>query len=153
MTKFWLAIATGLGAGYAPVASGTFGTLVGIPIVFLLMQCCTSFTFAVATAAIFFVGVKAAGVAEWYYEESDSGKIVIDEIVGYMITMFLIPMSAKTLIIGFFLFRFFDVVKIWPARHFDRSPGPWAVMLDDVFAGLYSNIALHFLIWFHLLKF
>ena len=152
MRRFWILIATGLGTGYAPIASGTVGTLVGIPAVYFIDKYYPHYMLLVAAVVLFFIGTRAAAVAEWWFEESDSHKIVIDEIVGYMLAMYLVPVSAKTLIIAFFLFRFFDIAKIWPAKYFDLRPGPWAVMLDDVCAGIYSNIAIHLLFWFGWVK-
>jgi len=150
MKRFWLLLATGLGTGYAPVASGTAGTLVGIPIVWVMAKLFPPYALLIAAFILLLVGVRAARVAEEHFDKSDAGQIVIDEIVGYMIALYLVPVTFWTLAVGFFLFRFFDIVKIWPARGFDRAPGPWAVMLDDVAAGVYANVALQLLILFGL---
>lgn len=146
MWKFWLIIATGLGFGYAPVASGTFGTLVGIPIVYWLSGHSTC-TYLWTTLILFIAGIYATSVAERHFERGDPGQVVIDEIVGYLVTMFLAPVTTTNVIVGFILFRFFDVLKPWPAKKFDQSHGAHTVMLDDVFAGLYAFATLHLLRW------
>ena len=143
MNKIKLIIATGLGFGYAPVASGTFGTLVGIPIVWLLSYS-NPLVFMAATVALLAIGIPCSDYAESYFKKSDAGQIVIDEVVGYMVTMFLVPVSMTSLIVGFFVFRFFDILKPWPARTIDQAGmGGKGVMLDDVAAGLYGCILMH----------
>lgn len=143
LDKLKLIIATGFGFGYAPVASGTFGTLVGIPIVFLLGGT-HPWMYMAFTVALFYIGVICSDYAEEYFAKSDAGQIVIDEIVGYMVTMLMIPVTLNSLVVGFFVFRFFDIVKPWPARSIDRADiGGKGVMLDDVIAGLYGCILMH----------
>ncbi len=144
--KIKLIIATGFGTGYAPVASGTFGTLVGIPIVWA-MGGVHPWGYMVATALLYFVGVVCSDFAEAYFQKADAGQIVVDEVVGYMVTMFLVPVTLTTLITGFFVFRFFDILKPWPARGIDQANlGGKGVMLDDVAAGIYGCIVMH-IIW------
>jgi phosphatidylglycerophosphatase A len=142
--SFWkLAIITGLGTGYAPIASGTFGTLVGIPVVILLAKV-SPLVYLLATALLLWYGIRLSDYGEAYFGKKDSGYIVLDEIVGYMVTMFMIPAEPVFLIAGFFVFRFFDITKPWPARALDQSDlGGAGVMLDDVAAGLYSAIVMH----------
>ncbi len=146
MKTFWLTLATGFGFGFAPVASGTFGTLVGIPIVWLIGTYLTANWLFVASIFVLMIGIKAADVAEKHWGKSDDGRIVIDEILGYMVAMYLIPVSWQALIWAFFIFRFFDIVKIWPARQIDQQvPGGKGVMLDDLAAGVYSCAVMHIL--------
>lgn len=143
--KLKLILATGFGFGYAPVASGTFGTLVGIPIVFLLAGV-HPWMYMALTAALFFIGVICSNYAEKHFGQPDAGQIVIDEIVGYMVTMLMVPVTTNSLIAGFFIFRFFDIVKPWPARSIDgANMGGKGVMLDDVAAGIYGCILMHLL--------
>ena len=145
MKMLKLIVATGLGTGYAPIASGTFGTLVGIPVV-MLLSLTHPIIYMLATVALLLVGIRVSDFAEEYYQESDSGKIVIDEIVGYMVTMLLVPVNWMTLTAAFFVFRFFDIVKFWPARAIDQGHmGGAGVMLDDVAAGLYGCILMQFI--------
>jgi phosphatidylglycerophosphatase A len=85
--------------------------------------------------------------AEEIFQEKDSGKIVIDEVVGYLVTMTAVPVSWKGVVLGFILFRFFDITKIPPARFFDRRvKNGYGVVMDDVIAGLYSCILLHLIL-------
>lgn len=142
MKRFYLAAASGLGTGFLRPASGTWGTLVGIPIVLLLPNT-GWFWYGLITLLVFMFGVKAAAAAEAHWQEKDSSKIVIDEIVGYMIAMYQVPVSCHSLFWAFVLFRFFDIVKIWPARRIDQSNGGgWSVMADDAAAGLYTNLVM-----------
>jgi phosphatidylglycerophosphatase A len=145
MKGFVLLFATWGGTGYSPVASGTVGTLAAIPLYLVLaglplpLYLLTLFTF-------FFFSCWVAGRAEVLFAEKDSGKIVIDEVVGYLVTMTGVAVSWQAVVAGFFLFRFFDIVKIEPARSFDRHlKNGYGVVLDDVAAGIYSCLALHLL--------
>ncbi|HZV82367.1 MAG TPA: phosphatidylglycerophosphatase A, partial [Geobacteraceae bacterium] len=107
MNFFVKLLATWGGSGYAPVASGTFGTLAAIPFYLLLAN--LSFNFYLLTlTAFFFLACWVSGKAEIIFQEQDSGKIVIDEVVGYLVTMAAIPVDWRYVIAGFFLFRFFD---------------------------------------------
>jgi len=141
-------IATGLGAGYFPVAPGTAGSLVGLALVIALRQTSLdraelAVSLTALAAVIFALGVWSAGKAEKAFGRVDPGQVVIDEIVGQMITFIAAPrISRPGLIAGFVLFRIFDIVKPFPARRAERFPGGWGIMLDDVVAGLYSLIAL-----------
>ncbi len=150
--KIVIAIASGLGAGYSPVAPGTAGSVVGVIIAFLLaalsgLGSFSGTTYALLTVFIFFVGVWAAGRAEVIYGQKDCGRIVIDEIAGMLVTLYLIPFDWRWLIAGFFLFRLFDITKPFPARTIDRRMGGgWGVMLDDIAAGIYANIALRIIV-------
>jgi phosphatidylglycerophosphatase A len=142
VNRFYLTVATGFGAGYLRPAPGTWGTLPGIPLYLLFTQM-TPLGYLLATTALFFVGVKAAGFAEQHFGKVDDGHIVIDEIVGYLVTMFLVPITFWNVVWGFFLFRFFDVVKPWPARGIDQAQaGGMGVMADDVAAGVYACVTL-----------
>lgn len=146
MKWLYLPIATGLGTGFMRPASGTWGTLVGIPLVLLLARL-NPFWYLMFTAALFFVGVKASTFTEAHYDESDSSKIVIDEIVGYLFTMLLVPITFWNLFWAFFIFRFFDIVKLWPARQIDRGGyGGMGVMADDIAAAAYSNMVVQVLV-------
>jgi phosphatidylglycerophosphatase A len=138
-------LATGAYLGYAPVASGTFGTLAGVALypVFDRLLFWSVGMYLVTYAALVAAAVWLAGEAERIFDEHDSGKITIDEVAGYIAaTLFMRPTIA-TVIASFFLFRLFDVLKLWPASYFDQdvSGGP-GVVLDDVVSGLYANLAL-----------
>ncbi|SMC91643.1 phosphatidylglycerophosphatase [Desulfocicer vacuolatum DSM 3385] len=134
--------ATGGMVGYAPVAPGTWGTLVGIPLIFLCSVLPLSWqTFAVV---LFIMGaVWIAQEAEPIFEKKDPGAIVIDEIAGYLVALVGLPVTFTSLLAGFLLFRFFDIVKPFPIRYFERQfSGGAGVVLDDIFAGLYTGLVL-----------
>ena len=140
-----LLLATGLGAGFSPIIPGTAGTLVAIPIYYLLSE--ISFPlYELTLIAFFFLSCWTAGRAERHWGKKDDRRIVIDEIMGFLVTMLWIPKTISAIVAGFVLFRFFDIVKPFPIRHLERVGRGFGVVLDDVLAGIYSNIILH-LIW------
>ena len=93
------------------------------------------------------VAVQSATVAEKYFGKKDDGRIVIDEFVGQWVALFLIPCSPGAVLAAFLLFRFYDIVKPFPAGRSQRLPGGVGVVLDDFFAGIYSNLTLQLLIY------
>ena len=140
--KLVLFLASNAGLGYAPIAPGTFGTLAGIPAFYYLSR--FSWPLQLITlVAILFLSFWACDLAGKYYREADDGRIVIDELIGYLITVFLLPFSWSTAIIGFIWFRIFDILKPPPASWFDREmKNGIGVTLDDVMAGIYAAIML-----------
>ena len=138
-------LATGAYLGYAPVASGTFGTLAGVALypVFDRLLFWSVAIYLVMFAALVAAAVWLAGEAERIFDEHDSGKITIDEVAGYIAaTLFMRP-TIGTVIASFLLFRLFDMLKLWPASYFDEDvPGGPGVVLDDVISGFYANLAL-----------
>ena len=141
-------IATSLGAGYFPVAPGTAGSLVGLALVIALRQSSLGsaglgISLAAMAVLVFAVGVWSAGKAEKAFGRVDPGQVVIDEVLGQIITFIATPRISRVgLIAGFILFRIFDIIKPFPAGRAERFPGGWGIMLDDVVAGFYSLIAL-----------
>jgi phosphatidylglycerophosphatase A len=98
---------------------------------------------AVVAAVVFAVGVWSAGKAEKAFGRIDPGQVVIDEVMGQIITFIATPRISRVgLIAGFILFRIFDIIKPFPARRCERFPGGWGIMLDDGVAGLYSLVAM-----------
>ena len=140
-------VASGAGLGYAPVASGTFGTLAGVAIypAFDAVLGVSAALYLLAFGILVGAAVWVADEAEQIFAEKDSGRIVIDEVAGYVAAMLFVPLSVPTAVAAFFLFRFFDIVKIWPASFFDRRPGGVGVVMDDVVSGLYANLVLRLL--------
>ena len=136
------AIATAGGAGYAPVAPGTCGSLVTLPLAWALAGLPLGAYLGVV-AGVIVVGAWAAGVADRVWGTHDSGRIVIDEVAGMLLTLAFVDRRAwPALAIGFVLFRVADIWKPWPARAIDRGfPGGLGVVLDDVVAGAYAAIA------------
>jgi len=143
MKHFILLLATGLGVGYSPVAPGTLGTLIAIPVYYFLSNILSPI-YEITLVGFFFLSVWISENAERFYGKKDDQKIVIDEIIGFLITMLWVPQTLLFVIIGFFLFRFFDILKPFPIRHLEKGfKGGFGVVLDDVVAGVYGNIILH----------
>jgi phosphatidylglycerophosphatase A len=135
-------LATGLSIGKIPLAPGTFGTLLGIPICFGLAELGVAGSIAGAGAFVF-LAARLAGRAEKLIGEKDAPAIVIDEVAGMLVTLAGLPLTPLNLAAGFAVFRAMDVIKPFPARRIDRNmTGGWGVVLDDVAAGLYSNVIL-----------
>lgn len=138
--------ASGGGAGYFPFASGTVGSLVAVYFVWLTRGISVGVLIAVSLALLV-IGVWAAGQTCQILKKKDASQIVMDEIVGMLITMVGIPITPYWLLVGFLLFRLLDIVKPSPAKYFDEKvPGGWGVMMDDVVAGIYGNIVLHLML-------
>jgi phosphatidylglycerophosphatase A len=141
-------IATGAGSGYAPFAPGTVGTIAGIPVYLLLSRLSWTF-YLISLLILTLLSVYICREGEKIFNEKDSPCIVIDEIVGFQWTMFLVLPTVLHILLGFFLFRLFDIVKIFPAGYLqNRLPGGYGIVIDDVVAGMYSNIILLIVIKF-----
>jgi phosphatidylglycerophosphatase A len=141
-------LSLGFGSGLSPYAPGTFGTLAAIPL-YLLIQPLSTVWYLLITLVALIAGIylceqtaKALGV-------HDHSGIVWDEIVGFFITMYAVPLDWKWILAGFLLFRFFDIVKPWPIRWIDaRVSGGIGIMLDDVVAGLFALTGVHLILYF-----
>lgn len=149
MKVLTLALATGLGAGYSPIAPGTVGTLAAV-LLYLpfaaLNQTGDPGRFALyllVVAALCALGVWVSGRAEKIFGEKDCQKIVIDEVAGYFVTMLLVPSGWMWIVAGFAMFRFFDILKPPPIRHLQSLGGGLGVMIDDVLAGGLACTVLH----------
>jgi len=135
-------ISLGFGSGLAPKAPGTFGTLVGIPF-FLLFADFSLFNYILVTLVFLLIGIWASQVYSDHLGVHDHGSIVWDEVVGYLITMIASPPQWQWIILGFALFRLFDIWKPWPIRLLDKHVhGGVGIMIDDVLAGVYAAIVL-----------
>jgi len=142
-----LMLAFGFGSGLAPKAPGTFGTLVAIPFYFLLRELQIGIYIAIVAAA-FVIGISICTAASRQLQVHDHSGIVWDEIVGYWLTMLLAPPAWWWMVVGFILFRFFDIVKPWPISVADKKvSGGVGIMLDDVLAAVYAFIGLQFIAW------
>jgi len=142
MRRLVILLATWWGVGYVPRAPGTAGTIAAIPLYFLL-RLLPLYGYLACVLAIGLVACWAAGEAERIFQEQDSQRIVIDEAVGFFITMAALPPTWPYLIGGFCLFRCFDILKPPPIRLIERTvKGGYGVVLDDVLAGIYAHIAL-----------
>jgi phosphatidylglycerophosphatase A len=137
---FSLAVATVCGIGYAPVAPGTFGSAAGLLLWMILPA--STFVQASTIVALFVMGSIAGSAAERYYGRTDPRHVVVDEVMGMLITLFLVPVTLKGAFLGFLLFRLTDVIKPYPANRLERLPGGVGVMADDFMAAIYANLAL-----------
>jgi phosphatidylglycerophosphatase A len=138
-------LAFGCGAGAAPIAPGTVGTLVGA-VIYYFLQYLPLTTYLLITLLGFFIGIWLCGKTSLDIKVHDHSGIVFDEIIGYLLTMLAAPHGLVWLVIGFLLFRFFDIVKPWPIRFVDQNvTGGLGIMLDDVLAAIYAGISLHLL--------
>jgi len=140
-------LATGFGAGYGPIAPGTWGSLPGLGLAFGLDR--WAGPWAVLGGVLFFAvaGIWAAGRVENLLGEKDPGRVVVDEIAGQMVTLLFLPLTLPSLVVAFFLFRVLDVFKPWPARRLENLPGGSGIMADDLMVGLYGNLILHGLVF------
>jgi phosphatidylglycerophosphatase A len=147
-----LFLSSGTFLGYIPLASGTFGTLWGIPLAYWL----SGYTLGFQILFIVFatgVSIYLADRAEKIWGRKDPSQVVIDEIMGYLVTLAGLPFSWETAMAGFFIFRFMDILKPFPIRKIDRSlPGGWGIVLDDILAGVYSQILLRLGLFFLIRK-
>ena len=147
-------IATCGGTGYFPIAPGTAGSLVGVALVAALghlplRQPWLWGLLSLALLSIFLVGAWSATEAEKLFGHTDPGQVVIDEVAGQMLTLFVWPgASWKRLLAGFVLFRFFDILKPFPVRRAEHLRGGWGIMTDDLLAGAYGMLTLEALDYF-----
>lgn len=140
--------AFGFGSGLAPKAPGTFGTLAAIPVYWLIQDLAVPL-YLLWLAVTFVLGVYWCHRSSIALGVHDHGGIVWDEMVGYWLTMFMAPAGWLWMLLGFVLFRFFDVLKPWPISWLDRRvEGGFGIMVDDVLAALYALIVLQALAYF-----
>ena len=140
-------IATGGFVGKIPLAPGTLGTLVAIPIILIYWDKGILVQLSI-TAAVFFLGLWASIVIVEKYKEKDPEYIVVDEIAGFMVGMIGIEPTLIHLAIGFVLFRLYDIVKPPPIKMFEKLPSGLGVMVDDIIAGLYTWACMIILVKF-----
>ncbi len=141
-------LATGTYTGYLPLAPGTMGTLWGIPI-FMAVKDLPLLTWAVVLAISVCISIYLASRAQGIMGGKDPSGIVCDEISGFMVATFLVPFSLFNVIMTFLIFRFFDILKPYPVSLVDRYVGGGTgIVLDDVVAGIYTNMVVHGIIIF-----
>ena len=147
MTRLAVFIATVAYCGYFPIAPGTVGSAAGL-LVYLLVWWAESTVVEVGLIVVLFAaGTWAGTTAERYFGGIDPGPIVLDEVVGMLITLAFIPVGLSGAIVGFFLFRVFDVLKPFPARRLESLHGGLGVMADDAMAAIYANLTLRAVLW------
>jgi phosphatidylglycerophosphatase A len=126
--------------GHIPFASGTFGTLAGAAFIWIVQPSLMGQAIVLALTVV--IGIKAADVAEKAYGTKDSRQIVIDEVAGYFCSIIFLPLTPVYIIAAFFLFRLFDIWKPWPICACEKLEGGLGVMMDDVAAGILTNLVL-----------
>jgi phosphatidylglycerophosphatase A len=142
MKKFILLVATGAGVGYLPGMPGTYGSIVGLAAYWGLKNL-SPWPYLITLLALIFLAAWVSTIAEVVFGEKDSQKIVIDEVVGMLVALATIPFSVKAVVLGFVLFRLFDIWKPYPIRLCqERWPAGWGVVGDDLLAGIYANLLL-----------
>jgi phosphatidylglycerophosphatase A len=146
MRRLGVFLATCGYVGYAPVAPGTFGSALGLAVYAFVHMAGSPRIEIAAIVGLFGIGVWSAEEAERHFGKVDPGPVVLDEVVGMLITLALLRVNVTGAIVGFLLFRVLDVVKPWPSGRFERLPGGLGVMADDGMAGLYGNLAMRALI-------
>ena len=140
-------IAFGFGSGLLPIAPGTWGTLAAFPI-YLLVAGTTWLSYLGFTLLAFILGVCICEKISKDLGVHDHSGIVWDEIVGFLLTMFLVPISLSWMITGFILFRIFDILKPQPIRYVDKHiKGGFGIMLDDVLAAVPAWMIMQILVW------
>ena len=140
-------LATWFGSGLIPKAPGTMGSLAALPFAWALLAFCGPWELAVASVAVFAVGIWASGRYADALGRSDPGEVVIDEVAGQWIALIPAPLLADKLWLafaaGFVLFRLFDIIKPWPISWAERRfSGAWGIMIDDVIAGVFAAIGV-----------
>jgi phosphatidylglycerophosphatase A len=132
--------------GYAPVAPGTFGSAAGLAVFYAVRSSGSTAVELAAIVLLFAVGIWSGTVAEHHFGGVDPGPIVLDEVVGMLITLCLIPVNMTGAFVGFLVFRVLDVIKPFPSARFEKLPGGLGVMADDGMAAIYGNLVMHGLI-------
>ena len=147
MTRLAVFLATFGYCGYFPFAPGTIGSAAGLVVYLLVWWAQTPLVEAGLILVLFLAGVWAGTTAERYFGGIDPGPIVLDEVVGMLITLAFIPVGLSGAVAGFLLFRIFDIIKPFPAARLERLHGGLGVMADDAMAAVYANLTLRLVIW------
>jgi phosphatidylglycerophosphatase A len=147
MQRLGLFIATCGYLGYVPIAPGTFGSAAGLAVFYAVRSTGSIGVELAAIVVLFAIGVWAGTQAEHHFGGIDPGPVVLDEVVGMLITLALLPVNGLGAVIGFLVFRLLDVVKPWPSAQFEALPGGLGVMADDGMAAIYGNLVMRALIW------
>ena len=146
MTRLAVFIATAAYCGYFPVAPGTIGSAAGLIVYAIVWWTQSPIVEVALIAGLFVAGVWAGTTAEQYFGGIDPGPVVIDEVLGMLVTLAFLDVNPIGALVGFFLFRVLDVVKPYPADRLEHLHGGTGIMLDDLMAGVYSNLILRMVI-------
>jgi phosphatidylglycerophosphatase A len=147
VTRFAVFLATVAYCGYFPIAPGTVGSAAGLIVYLLVWWTRSPMVEAGLIAVTFAAGTWAATHAERYFGGIDPGPVVIDEVLGMLVTLAFIPVGWPAALAGFFIFRVFDVIKPYPANRLETFHGGFGIMADDAMAGIYANLVLRLLMW------
>ena len=147
MRRLGLLIATCGYIGFAPVAPGTVGSAAGVAVFYLVRGVEAAWAQPLLIGVLFAAGVWAASVAERALGGTDPGPVVIDEVVGMLITVMWLPLTPLGAFAGFLVFRILDVVKPWPSRQFESRHGGLGIMADDAMAAVYGHLLMRGLVW------
>lgn len=147
MNRLALLISTFGYVGFFPVAPGTAGSLAALALYAPIRWVGAPSVETAAIAVVFAIGVWASTRAESLIGATDPGPVVIDEVLGMLVTLAWMPLSLAGIAAGFVLFRIFDVLKPFPARRLEQAPRGWGIMLDDAMAGVYGQLALRVCAW------
>ncbi len=146
MRRLALFIATFGYVGYGPVAPRTFGSAAGLAVFFAVRATGSTVVELVVILALFALGIWSGTVAEHHFGGTDPGPIVLDEVVGMLLTLFLLPVTLRGALVGFVVFRILVVIKPFPSARFERLPGGLGVMADDGMAAIYGNLVMRILL-------
>lgn len=147
MTRVSLLVSTFGYVGFFPIAPGTAGSLAALVPYFALRTWGTPLLELVAIVVVGVLGVWAANGAERALGRKDPGPVVIDEVLGMLITLAWLPLSPAGIVAGFLLFRIFDIIKPYPAGRLEKLPGGLGIMADDAMAAVYAHLALRGAVW------
>jgi len=147
MTTLAMFVSTVGYIGFAPIAPGTVGSVAGLLVWWFAGERLRSPVGGVMLLVLTLLGVWAAGATERHRDAVDPGIVVIDEVVGMLVSLALVSVSVEGAFVAFLLFRAFDIVKPFPARQAERLPAGWGIMADDVVAGIYANVVLRLATW------
>jgi phosphatidylglycerophosphatase A len=144
-----LVVGTFFFTGLSPAASGTVGSLAAALLYYFIPELQNNGILIAAIVVVFFAGVWASNVIERVVEEHDPGIIVADEAIGQWIALISVTYVGDPIFtaVAFLAFRFFDIIKLYPASAVEKRTGGWAVMGDDAIAGVYANLAAHGATW------
>ena len=132
--------------GYVPIAPGTFGSAAGLLLYVLLRHLDSAVAMVSTILVLFAIGIWAGSIAERELGGTDPGPVVLDEVVGMLITLAFVPVNVMGAVVGFLVFRALDVVKPWPSRRFEALHGGLGIMADDAMAAIYGNVLMRVLV-------
>jgi phosphatidylglycerophosphatase A len=147
MRRLGVFVATCGYLGYVPFAPGTFGSAAGLAVFYAVRSTGSTGVELAVIAVLFAIGIWSGTEAEHHFGGVDPSPVVMDEVVGMLITLALIPVNLTGAIVGFLLFRVLDVIKPWPSAGFEKLPGGLGVMADDGMAAVYGNLIMWGLVW------